>query len=62
MLFNVTSLGEQKSTQQRVNLKGDDNSIMSTVKCLAFFCTSENTAFICIKVVIIQDEPLSGVR
>lgn len=53
------SSDEQKSTQRRVNLKGDRNFITSYVKCRAFLCTSENTAFISLKVVIIQAEPLS---
>jgi len=39
-----------KSLHRRVNLKGDHNSVMSSVKCVAFLCTSENTAFIGIQV------------
>lgn len=61
-LLMPLSSDEQESAQQRVNLKGDHNSIMSSVKCLAFLCTSENTAFIGIKVVIAQVESLSKVR
>lgn len=56
------SSDEQKSMQQRVNLKGDHNFITSYVKYLVFLCTSENTAFIGLKVVIIQVESLGKVR
>lgn len=53
---------EQNSTHQRVNLKDDHNSVMTSVECLNFLCTSESPAFIGIKVVIKQNESFSYVR